>query len=71
MRLAKAYGNERLEVASGRALAVGARSYKHVAAILKNGLDRLPAANAPNQQAAHRVHSNLRGPDYYQGEKEC
>lgn len=71
MRLAKAYGNERLEAASARALAVGARSYKHVAAILKNGLDRLPPANAPRHQAVQQIHSNLRGPDYYQGEKEC
>ena len=39
MRLNKQYGAERLEAASARAVAVGVRSYRHVAAILKNGLD--------------------------------
>ena len=41
MRLSKQYGNARLEAASARAVSVGARSYKHLAAILKNGLDRV------------------------------
>lgn len=71
MRLSKQYGNERLEVACARAVLVNARSYKHVSAILKNGIDRLPQ---PNDQGAANtnttvVHDNVRGPDYYkQGE---
>jgi transposase len=74
MRLGKQYGNERLEAACARAVLVKARSYKHVAAILKNGIDRLPrpgehkAANTNTTLA----HDNVRGPDYYkQGEPDA
>ena len=42
LRLGKRYGNDRLEAACARALAVSARSYRHVDSILKAGLDRLP-----------------------------
>src|SRR5690606_31312539 len=41
LRLSKKYGDERLEAACGISLSVRARSYRHVAAILKNGLDRV------------------------------
>src|SRR5881296_12177 len=41
LRLAKGYGPDRLEAASTRAVAVGARSYRHVDSMLKHGLDRL------------------------------
>jgi len=64
MRLGKSYGTERLEAACRRALTIGACSYKSIASILKNGLDRtplpvsLPAAVAPR-------HANIRGPEYY------
>ena len=46
-------------------LAVGGRSYSHVASILQHGLDRaaLPARNA--EPSAPIVHDNVRGPDYY------
>jgi transposase len=37
LRLAKQYGAERVEAASTRAVAVGARSYRHVEAMLKHG----------------------------------
>jgi len=66
MRLAKNYGNERLERATARALSVRARSYKHVEAILKNGLDRLPLEDrktVPRQLPL--VHENVRGAEYY------
>ena len=64
LRLAKTYGNERLEAACRRAVAVRARSYKHVQAILKHGLDQAPALESP---APHRPiqHANVRGPEYY------
>ncbi len=67
VRLGKQYGAERLEAASARALAVSARSYRHVASILKNGLDRLPVEPEPTaDEAAHRQsHENIRGPRYY------
>jgi transposase len=66
LRLAKGYGPERLEAASTRAVAVGARSYRHVDAMLKHGLDRLggPAASPPLTLTP--VHEHLRGRDYYQ-----
>jgi transposase len=67
MRLAKQYGPERVEAASARAVAVGARSYRHVEAMLKHGLDRVPLDDA--ESAAPRPdHANVRGPAYYQQE---
>lgn len=63
LRLAKRYDATRLEAACTRALAAGARSYRHVDAILKRGLDR--AADAP-ASAPLAVHENIRGRDYYQ-----
>jgi transposase len=65
LRLAKRYGDTRLEVASQRALAVRARSYRHVESILKHGLDRLPAPDASPRDGTAVAHVNLRGRDYY------
>jgi len=67
LRLAKQYGNERLEAACDRAVLVRARSYRHVQSILKNGLDRVPPAtkSAPTQRALPLTHENVRGGDYY------
>lgn len=63
LRLGRRYGEERLEAACARALAVRARSYRHVDAILKNGLDRLAP---PQPEAERRIeHENVRGADYY------
>src|SRR5437899_3335327 len=63
LRLAKRYEAARLEAACARALTAGARSYRHVAAILKRGLDRLPSGTPP--AAAPVVHENIRGSEYY------
>jgi transposase len=65
LRLAKRYGNERLEAACARAVEVRARSYRHVESILKNGLDRvsLTAGDAPAARSGS--HENVRGRDYY------
>jgi hypothetical protein len=41
LRLSKRYGEDRLEAACTRAVAVGARSLPHVDSMLKHGLDRL------------------------------
>lgn len=64
MRLGKQYGNDRLEAACERALAIGSCSYKSLTSILKNGLDQqpLPRAAAP---APVIEHENIRGADYY------
>lgn len=68
LRLAKRYGDERLEAACARALLVRARSYRHVESILKNGLDRVAPLGAPPQAPLALVHENIRGPEYYHGE---
>lgn len=65
LRLADHYDHQRLEAACSRALNAGARSYSHVARVLKTGLDRLPLVEAkPPQQPL--LHLNVRGPAYYQ-----
>ena len=63
LRLGKRFGDARLEVACARALAVGARSYRHVESILKHGLDRVPGDGDPT--LVSRAHENVRGRDYY------
>jgi transposase len=63
VRLAKAWGRERLEAACCRALEIGARSYSSVNSILKNNLDRRrPAMPADGPAIAH---DNIRGPTYF------
>jgi len=66
LRLAKRYGHARLEAACARAVAVGARSYRHVDSILKHGLDRLAVPPALPQLTLPPVHEHLRGRAYYQ-----
>jgi transposase len=68
LRLEKQYGAARLEVASGRALVLGARSYRHVDRMLKHGLDRLALDADPSPSLPSAPHENLRGPAYYQQE---
>jgi transposase len=68
LRLAKQYGPERVEAASARAVLVGARSYRHVEAMLKHGLDRVPLELDDSTPSTRRVHDNVRGPAYYQQE---
>lgn len=63
-RLAKKYGADRVEAACARALAVGARSYRHVASILQHGLDRAPVLDV-EPRGTSVVHENVRGRDYY------
>jgi len=68
MRLARQYGNTRLEAAATRAVALGAMRYKNLASMLKTGLDRAPLpASAPQQAelALPDTHANLRGAHYY------
>jgi transposase len=65
LRLARRDGPVRLEAACARALAAGARSYRHVDAILKHGLDRCPLAAAGGVPARPVVHTQVRGAAYY------
>ena len=63
-RLAREYTPARLEAACTRALAIRAPTYRSVASILKNGLDRQPSLLS-NTTAPLPAHENVRGPDYY------
>ena len=64
LRLAKRYGDARLEAACRRALALNCIGYKSIESILKNGLDKnpLPEQAPPLPVTAH---GNVRGPEYY------
>jgi transposase len=64
LRLAKGFGEPRLEAACTRALRIGACSYKSIESILRQGLDR---QRLPEQQALDLgiAHDNIRGADYY------
>jgi transposase len=66
IRVAKRYGERRLEAACRRAMSVRALSYRSVESILKNGLDQKPLPERDGRPADRRHHENLRGPDYYQ-----
>jgi len=68
MRLARCYGEQRLEAAAARALATEAVSYQSVKSILKRGLDRLPLAPVAGVVPIGH-HPNLRGASYYAGEE--
>jgi transposase len=63
LRLAKRYGDARLENACARAVAVNARSYRSIESILRRGLDSAPIVEGTPSLVAD--HENLRGPNYY------
>jgi len=65
LRLSKGYGHERLEAACARAVKVRARSYRHVAAILKAGLERMPLEGQGEEKVHLGAHEHIRGSDYY------
>lgn len=65
LRLARRYGEARLEAACERALAAGARSYRHVDSILKHGLDRVERPSGPLALQVPLLHEHVRGPHYY------
>ncbi|MFY9512890.1 MAG: IS21 family transposase [Rubrivivax sp.] len=66
MRLARQYGEERLEAACARAQSIRAPHYRSVKSILECGLDRqdtnLLGGAAPTRMPEH---DNVRGPGYY------
>lgn len=62
--LSRKYGNDRVEAASKRALAIGGISYKSMKSILANGLDSKPLPErAPAKEPVQ--HPNIRGNSYY------
>jgi transposase len=66
LRLDKRYGAARVNAACARALAAGARSYRHVDSILRHGLDRQAAQLVLPASRSLGVHAHVRGPAYYQ-----
>jgi hypothetical protein len=66
MRLAKAYGPQRLENACKRAITIKAFSYKSVKSILKNRLDGQPHVFDQTEHPPPVTHDNIRGNHYYQ-----
>jgi transposase len=70
IRLAKEFGEARLDAACGKALGMGSTSLKSLKSILNSGLDRL--ASPPSQPEKPSVpHANVRGAKYYQQEGVC
>ena len=65
LRLAKRYGPARLNAACARAVAVGARSYRHVDSMLRHGLDQQPLLPEAADARPVLTHANVRGPAYY------
>jgi len=64
LRLARTWGNEKLNLACKRSIELNACSYKHIKLILENaGYARPLAANL--QLARAESHENVRGPQYY------
>lgn len=60
IRLSIKHGNDRLEAACSRALAIGGLSYKSVDSILKHSLESRPLPEKPVSLSL--IHTNLRGP---------
>ena len=63
-RLARQFGDARLEAACARALSIRSPTYRSVNSILGAGLDRQQVSAEPTQ-ASLPLHDNVRGPDYY------
>jgi hypothetical protein len=62
LRLFRGLEPARAEAVAARAVAIGALTYKSVASILQNNLDRAPQAT---EGGAVIAHLNLRGPGYF------
>lgn len=63
-RLARQFGDARLEAACARALSIRSPTYRSVNSILAAGLDHQQVPAEPTQ-ASLPLHDNVRGPDYY------
>lgn len=64
LRLAKTYGDDRLDAACQRAVAIGSTRYKSVASMLKHNLDQKPMPDEHVTETPIK-HDNIRGPQYY------
>lgn len=63
-RLAKDFGDDRLDAACCRAIEIGAQSPSSVRSILRNHLDQVPTSRSEIQEANFE-HPNVRGSTYY------
>lgn len=63
-RLARQYGDARLEAACARALAIRSPTYRSIASILASSLDRHTTRD-PADIAPMPAHPNVRGPGYF------
>lgn len=67
LRLAKARGNDRMEMACDKALILGAIGYRSVKNILDRGLENADNSNEPEDLHLPLLHDNVRGSGYYAG----
>ena len=65
MRLAREYGEDRLEAACARAQSIRAPNYRSVKSILASGLDRQDSSLLGGATAPMPQHDNVRGAGYY------
>jgi hypothetical protein len=65
-RLAKRFGNDRLELACDRALKLRAIGFQSVRNILEKGLEAAEIQDN-NEASVPLIHDNVRGSDYYAG----
>lgn len=63
-RLARQFGDARLEAACARALSIRSPTYRSIHSILAAGLDRQSVSATPAQGSMPH-HENVRGPGYY------
>ena len=63
LRLAKEYGEERLESACCHALGLGTETLRGLDSILRTGSDRMPSEL--QDSGAPIIHGNIRGAEYY------
>jgi len=64
LRLAKSYGDDRLEAACHRAVTIGGTSYRSVQSILKHNLEKKPLPDQSSESTPIE-HVNIRGARYY------
>ena len=65
LNLGRRYDRSRLEKACERALLIRSASYKSIASILKQGLDKQPLDSKGDAQGELPLHTNVRGASYY------
>jgi transposase len=67
IRLGRRYGDDRLEAACARAVAIRSFTYRSVESILRTGLDHQPVVLVEPSHVRARDHEYIRGAGYYDG----